>query len=367
MFDEEKIYQALTDQLRALQNHIMALREESQSLEEVAPEAGEAALEKIEVAFEKFEEAREYQDECRQRLAEFLEQAAIAARMYDLAQNSTDPNAPRDAERARTQAEKIRAKVDRDLEKLSAKLEKVKIAVERATTRVNVAQIKAKTKEERDRNKKVRINFTLPEDMKDDWKDLSDELGISVSEMIRDAMSEFKQSIKSLDGLDKDLSKIGETFGKAGSNLGKFGHKISNYVQNELEKNLGPEEYMNFTKSAPKRPRAPITPEPPVAPFSYGDSGFTSSSYAAAPVQSGLPVEEKETIKKRITGIIKILHSLPIEKLAQALNKTPQDAENMIYELAAEGIEGKLEGGVFQYKGKDDDIIKSIHEMIDRM
>ncbi|MHA1619609.1 MAG: hypothetical protein ACTSVZ_10045 [Promethearchaeota archaeon] len=350
MFEEETMYENLTQELAYLRDAIYQLSQEAKRIERYQPDAAEDALEKAETAMEHYEEAQEIVADCRQNLSNFLDQANIAAQMYDHAQSNPNSNEiAREAEKEKNSAEKLRTKVDRNLNKLSGRIEKVKLSVERATAKINVAQIKAKTQEERNRNKKVRINFTLPEHMKDDWKDLSEELGISVSEMIRDAMGEFKEGIKSLEGLDKDLGKMGEK-------IGKFGSKIGKYVNEEVERNLGANPYMRHS-----------APQPPVDnPYASRSTSFTSGSGRSG-FQSRVSIQEKEKMKKRITGLIRIQNALPIDKLAQALSFSPEDAENLIYELAAEGIEGKLEGGIFKYKNKAEDVIEKVHEFIERM
>jgi hypothetical protein len=39
----------------------------------------------------------------------------------------------------------------------------------------------------------------------------------------------------------------------------------------------------------------------------------------------------------------------------------------MIYELAAEGIEGKLEEGVFKYTSNEDQVITKLFQLIDKL
>ncbi len=51
----------------------------------------------------------------------------------------------------------------------------------------------------------------------------------------------------------------------------------------------------------------------------------------------------------------------------QALNRANKDAENLIYELVDEGIEGSLEEGVFKFTSAPDDVISKINELIDKM
>lgn len=77
--------------------------------------------------------------------------------------------------------------------------------------------------------------------------------------------------------------------------------------------------------------------------------------------------DDKDRAKKRVRGLIKLQNSLPIDKLAQALNRSNEDAENLIYELVDEGIEGSLEEGVFKFTSAPEDVISKINELIDKM
>ena len=111
----------------------------------------------------------------------------------------------------------------------------------------------------------------------------------------------------------------------------------------------------------------PSAPQPPMQNPYSSSATSQQGGYRKADIKSRVSVQEKERQKKRITGLIRIQNALPIDKLAQALSFSPEDAENLIYELAAEGIEGKLEDGIFKYKNKSDEVIAKIHEFIDRM
>ncbi|MHA1914318.1 MAG: hypothetical protein ACW97V_08135, partial [Promethearchaeota archaeon] len=76
---------------------------------------------------------------------------------------------------------------------------------------------------------------------------------------------------------------------------------------------------------------------------------------------------EKARIIKRVNGLIKLHNSLPIDKLAQAMGKSIEEAENLIYELAAEGVEGTLEGGVFKFTSTPEEVISKLNELINKM
>jgi len=77
---------------------------------------------------------------------------------------------------------------------------------------------------------------------------------------------------------------------------------------------------------------------------------------------------DKESIKKRIKGLIKIQKNLPIEKVALVL-KIPKDkAETLIYELASEeGVNGELNNDVFEFTCDPSIIISKIYSLIDRL
>jgi hypothetical protein len=65
--------------------------------------------------------------------------------------------------------------------------------------------------------------------------------------------------------------------------------------------------------------------------------------------------------------LIKLQKNLPIDKLAQALNRTNEDAENLIYELVDDGIEGTLEEGIFKFTSSPDEVISKINDLIDKI
>ena len=83
--------------------------------------------------------------------------------------------------------------------------------------------------------------------------------------------------------------------------------------------------------------------------------------------KSGSSSSDTDRIKKRVRGLIKLQKSLPIDKLAQALNRAKEDAENLIYELVDEGIEGTIEEDVFKFTSAPDDVISKINDLIDKL
>ena len=78
-------------------------------------------------------------------------------------------------------------------------------------------------------------------------------------------------------------------------------------------------------------------------------------------------ITDKEQMKKSVSGLIMVQKALPIRKLAEALNITDEDAENLIYELVADGIEGSLEESVFKFKSTPEEVISKLHDLIDKM
>jgi DNA repair exonuclease SbcCD ATPase subunit len=240
--------------------------------------------------------------------------------------------------------EKIEAKRQKYLEKLERVMEKEKEHYERDMDKIadleeRIAELKSRAAESRDRAKKAqekakRINIYVDPEMSDEWREWSEKLGSSVSELVRKSMQFVKENI----GDVAKLEKLGEIIEKTVEETGI--EDIGNQIEQSL-KEAGIDGSINFGR---KRGKVVVS-----------DSQKPTST------------DERERIKKRITGLVKLHKSIPIDKLAQALNKSEEFAENMIYELAAEGIEGELEEGVFKYSGKIDDVLAILFKLIDRL
>ncbi len=210
-------------------------------------------------------------------------------------------------EDAEEKLERVRAKVDKQREKY---LSKMKNKIEKAQKKV------AK-----------RINISVDSDTSDEWRDWSEELGSSVSELIRKSMKFVKDNI----GDFSKLEEWGESIERAVKESGIEG------LAEEIERNVEGKKKM-------KKPRIKI------------DLSSVKSSSV-----------DTDRIKKRVRGLIKLQKSLPIDKLAQALNRAKEDAENLVYELVDEGIEGTIEEGVFKFTSAPDDVISKINDLIDKM
>ncbi|MFX1410805.1 MAG: hypothetical protein ACFFA6_10650 [Promethearchaeota archaeon] len=188
---------------------------------------------------------------------------------------------------------------------------------------------KVRKKLDKARKKAVkRINISVDPEMSDEWKDWAEDLGASVSELVRKSMKFVKNNIG-------DIAKL-EKWGKK---LEKMGDKIEVAVKDSGLEDLGEKIEQSIKKGKGK---------------------------VNLVIDKGNKLD-KERIKKRVQGLIKLQNALPIEKFAQALKISNEEAENMIYELAAEGISGALEGGVFKFESSQDEVISKIFELIDKM
>jgi hypothetical protein len=203
--------------------------------------------------------------------------------------------------------------------------------IERAREKLELIRIKTEEQREKYENK-IQKKISVDSDTSDEWRDWSDELGSSVSELIRKSMRFVKNNI----GDFKKLEEWGENIERAVKESG------IEELGEEMEKKYGDKYGKRFKidLDTKKKPNIRV---------------------------NHAPKNDKDRIKKRVRGLIKLQKSLPIDKLAQALNKTNEDAENLIYELVDEGIEGSLEEGTFKFTSNPDDVISKINALIDKM
>ena len=175
---------------------------------------------------------------------------------------------------------------------------------------------------------KVRMHISVPKHMKDELKKWADDLDISVSNLIRNALGFVKNNLG-------DLTKL-EAWDRK---MEKGGNKIEKAVKKSGLEDLGDEIEREIVKgkTEPKK-----------------KEGFSQKI-------------DIERIKKRIRGLIKIQKSLPIDKFAKALNRTNNYTENLIYELADEGIEGSIEDGIFKFTNNPEEVISKLLNMIDNV
>lgn len=175
---------------------------------------------------------------------------------------------------------------------------------------------------------KVRMHISVPKHMKDELKKWADDLDISVSNLIRNALGFVKNNLG-------DLTKL-EAWDRK---MEKGGNKIEKSVKKSGLEDLGDEIEHEIVKGKTE-PKKKV--------------GFSQKI-------------DIERIKKRIRGLIKIQKSLPIDKFAKALNRTNNYTENLIYELADEGIEGSIEDGIFKFTNDPEEVISKLLNMIDNV
>ncbi|MFX1365420.1 MAG: hypothetical protein ACFFCE_11605 [Promethearchaeota archaeon] len=213
------------------------------------------------------------------------------------------------------------------IEHAKERLKALKEKIEKHEAKFNE---KVQKKIEKAKRKVSRINISVDPEMSEEWRDWADGLGASVSELVRKSMKFVKNNIG-------DLKKLEQL----GTKMEKMGEGIEQAVKDAGIEELGENMEREF-----------------------GDRKGKGKSKVQIAVKQDTT---KERIKKRVYGLIKLHNSLPIEKLAQALGKSNEAAENLIYEMVAEGIEGKLEESVFKFTSTSEEVISIIDELIDKM
>ncbi|MFX1417453.1 MAG: hypothetical protein ACFE9N_00890 [Promethearchaeota archaeon] len=213
-------------------------------------------------------------------------------------------------------------------EKIESAREKLERLKEKAYKQEEKFREKLERKLEKAKKKAVkRINISVDPEMSEEWKDWAEGLGASVSELVRKSMKFVKNNIG-------DIAKL-EVWGRKMEQAGK-----------DLEKNI----------------------QKAVKESKIEDLGDMIERKIEKKVKKwGVDGTEKERVKKRVQGLIKLQNSIPIDKFSQALSISEEEAENIIYELAAEGIEGSLEEGVFKFSSPSEEVISKIYELIDKM
>lgn len=216
------------------------------------------------------------------------------------------------------------------IEHAKEKLEKLKQKIERHEAKFAEKVLK---KIEKAKKKATRINISVDPEMSEEWRDWAEGLGASVSELVRKSMKFVKNNVG-------DLKKL-EQWGRK---MEKMGEGIEKAVKDSGIEELGERLEKEFGKK----------------------KGKGKAKVNIVVVQD----TDKERIKKRVSGLIKLHKSLPIEKFAQACCKSKEDAENLVYEIA-DGIEGTLEDGVFKFTNTSDEVIDEVisklKELIDKM
>jgi ElaB/YqjD/DUF883 family membrane-anchored ribosome-binding protein len=212
------------------------------------------------------------------------------------------------------------------------KVEHAKEKLERLREKIRTHEVKfnAKVRKKVDKAKRkaARINISVDPDMSEEWRGWADGLGASVSELVRKSMKFVKNNIgdiAKLEALGRNLELMGEDIEKAVKESGI--EEIGEKIEKQFGKKKGEHKIMVTIDNESKKVR----------------------------------------IKKRVSGLVKLHNSLPIDKLAQAIEESEDGAENLIYELVAEGIEGTLEEGVFKFTSTAEEVVAKLNELIDKM
>ncbi|MHA1669698.1 MAG: hypothetical protein ACTSV5_03870 [Promethearchaeota archaeon] len=305
---KEKDFNELGEINEIRENYIREIKDREKKIQDKASRFEEKVREKEnelqELEATISEDLRELQDDPSEDLREILEEKKdkrqdLVEEIRELREESREDIMERKEdlrERRAELAERIREKE----RKVRAKVRKQEYKARKA------------------REKATRINISVPPDTSEEWREWSEDLGSSVSELVRKSMKFVKNNIG-------DLRKLDE-FGKK---MEKWGDNLEKSVEKSGISDIG-------SKVKPK-------------------SSSTDSS------------ADKERIKMRIKGLVKLLKGIPIKKFAQVLNKSEEFAENIIYELVAEGIEGELDEGVFKFSGDAEEVLSVLFNLIDRI
>ncbi|MBY9004256.1 MAG: hypothetical protein KGD73_09820 [Candidatus Lokiarchaeota archaeon] len=301
-FDElDEIKEIRENYIREIKDRESRIQDKANIFEEKIREK-EKELKTLEAAIA--EDLRELQDDPSEDLREIIEDKKDDRR--DLLEDIRELK-EESREELRERKEDLRERRAELAEKIREKERKVRAKVKKQDYKAHKA-----------RERVTRINISVPPDTSEEWREWSEDLGSSVSELVRKSMKFVKNNIgdlRTLEEFGKKMEKWGDNIEKAveESGISDIGNKI-------------------IVKSSPR------------------DSSV-----------------DKERIKRRITGLVKLQKGIPIKKFAQALNKSEEFAENIIYELAAEGIEGELDEGMFKFSGDAEEVLSVLFELIDKI
>jgi hypothetical protein len=205
------------------------------------------------------------------------------------------------------------------------RVEEARVNLERLKEKIykHEGKLREKLRKKLDKARKKavkRINISVDPEMSDEWRDWAEGLGASVSELVRKSMKFVKNNIG-------DLAKLEE-----------WGRKMEK-MGDEIEKAVDKSGIEDLDKKI------------------------------AVSIKKEMKDDDKERIKKRVRGLIKLYNSIPIEKLAHAIGKSIEYAENLIYELIDDGIGGRIDAATNEFKFMNDpeEVISKLLKIIDRM
>lgn len=314
--------------------------ERKEDMEEKLEEKKEELEEKIDNYEERYEELTEEIEDTQEDIEDMEDEIEeIEEEILEIKQEKTESGSDISRQKLENRITRLEGRKARFEEKRAKLFERVDFLHERAS--------KAKEEIDKAKNEVVRMNISMKRGEKDSFKDLADNINTSVSEIIRSSVGVLSPILKNIKNI-KDLEKLGDAFDKWGENL-------EEEIKRSGIEDLGKELEMHFEFDSDEGPSFTRQGKPP------------RPSQPAQPSQTPIYKErDMDRIKKRIYGLIKLQGSLPISKLAQVLSIPEEKAENLIYELVAEGIEGQLDGGVFKFTNPTEEVIEKVYELIEK-
>jgi chromosome segregation ATPase len=293
---QEEIHEAREDLEENKREIEKEIQEKERKLEQIRDKINEKT-EKLNSEYS--EELEEEIDDLREDLEKTYEEYR---ELEDHLKEATEEGELEIYEKEREMHQKINEKVQKLREKVREKAVKAREKAEKARQKAEKYTRKAQS----------RINISVPEDLSDEWRNWGEQLGSSVSELVRRSMKFVKDNIGDPDKLDQ----WGRRMERWGDKLEKAVQVSGNTVERKVKQVISP---------------------------------------------------DKELIKKRIRGMVILERSIPIDKLAQVLQRSDKFAENLIYELVAEGVQGELEARVFKYEGDPEEMLTVLFKLIDKM
>lgn len=211
---------------------------------------------------------------------------------------------------------------------------------------------KARFNENKGDNNSTNLNGSIPKDNVEDFEKITKDLTDSVSQLVGNITKSIKPSLK---GLLK-LGSIGKKFEK-------FGEEIEKAIEESGLDDLGRNLEVTLQAQGDQKHRTEEEGEEKIHIHRH-DLTDIPVREGKEDIQSKV---DKERIKKRIRGLVKLKHSVDPEKLAQILDVGYSEAEKLVYELAAQDIEGTLEGNVFKIEQDPEQVISFLNEKIETL
>jgi chromosome segregation ATPase len=228
----------------------------------------EQADEEVEKLQEQYENVQESLDEKTSEKDDLIDE--IDELQDDLAASSEED---RDETLHKIEEKQLEVQeIEKDIELKEKQVEELRNLVK--DTKINRNQIKQqfhdlKDKKRRFKDEFVRMNFTLPKSMKDDWTHFADSIKVSASEMIRTAVGglskAFKSgSVNSLGEWESKFAAIEPDLKKMGTDFQSLGLEIEKIVNEKLKSAF--ETKSNPSSDSSTSPNSQSMPNPQSSP-----------------------------------------------------------------------------------------------------